>query len=153
MIDQVADLPASKRPSPGDIIAVETEKGTRHIQVTHLRSPYPDVVRAIRPARDVESPEAIAQGATAFVAMVELGRALRDGAVSTKVVCHATIPAEHRQFPTFWLPIRNKAGDVVYWWTWDGGELKVAPETADGGVPLREIVPITTLRARLAELG
>ena len=141
------------KPQPGDVIAVETDRGTRYIQVTHLRSPYPDVIRAIRPPLGADAAEDIAKGATAFVAMVELGRALRDEMIATRVIGHATIPPDNRAFPTFRLPIRNKAGEIVYWWTWDGEGLSVAPGAADMDIPIREIVPTEALRQRLAGLG
>jgi len=138
--------------SPGDILAVETGNGTRHVQVTHIRAPYPDVLRAIEPA-DAETPEAIAKGKTAFVAMVELARAMRDARLTTKVIGHGTIPTSDRGFPTFRLPIRNKAGEIIYWWTWDGEGLTVSPEAGETDLPIREILPVQELRKRLADLG
>lgn len=138
--------------SPGDVLAVETENGTRHVQVTHVRAPYPDVLRAMDPATTGNA-EAIAQGSTAFVAMVELARALRDERFPIRVIGHATIPAQDRPFPTFRLPIRNKAGDIVYWWTWDGEGLTVSPDAGDTDLPIREITPVYELRKRLAGLG
>lgn len=141
------------RLSPGDVVAVETEAGARHVQVTHLRAPYPDVLRAIEPQPGAKTPEEIAKGGTAFTVMVELARALRDDAVSTKMVGHATIPQEDRPFPNFRLPIRNRGGEIVYWWTWDGDGLSVAPEAGDTDLPIREIVSVEGLRKRLAALS
>lgn len=138
--------------SPGDILAVETESGTRHVQVTHIRAPYPDVLRAIEPD-GTDNPEAIAKGKTAFVAMVELARTIRDERLPTRVIGHATIPAGDRGFPTFRLPIRNKAGEIVYWWTWDGEGLTVSPEAGETDLPIREIMPVQELRKLLAALG
>lgn len=139
--------------SPGDILAIETARGTRYAQVTHLRAPYPDVLRAIRPTPGAGTPETIAKGATAFVAMVELGRALRDEAVSVKVVGSAAIPQADRAFPKFRLPIRNRAREIVYWWLWDGDGLSVAPEDGGGDLPIREIMPVAALRERLEALA
>ena len=140
------------RLAPGDIVAVDTTNGLRHVQITHLRAPYPDVLRAIDPT-GAERPEDIAKGKTAFIAMVELGRALRDDTVATRIIGHATIPQNDRAFPTFRLPIRNKAGEIVYWWTWDGEGLSVAPEAGETDFPIREILPVGALRKRLANLG
>lgn len=140
------------RLAPGDIVAVDTTNGLRHVQITHLRAPYPDVLRAIDPT-GAERPEDIAKGKTAFIAMVELGRALRDDTVATRIIGHATIPQNDRAFPTFRLPIRNKAGEIVYWWTWDGEGLSVAPEAGETDLPIREILPVGALRTRLANLG
>lgn len=140
------------RLSPGDIVSVETESGLRHVQITHLRAPYPDVLRAIEPMGS-DQPEDIAKGKTAFIAMVELARALRNERVGTMLIGHATIPQEDRAFPIFRLPIRNKAGEIVYWWTWDGEGLSVAPDAGDTNLPIREILPVEELRKRLADLG
>jgi len=137
--------------SPGDIVAVETRAGTRHVQVTHLRAPYPDVLRAIN-SNGATTPEDIAKGETAFVAMVEMTRALRDADLPTKIIGHATIPQRDRPFPMFRLPIRNRAGEIVYWWSWDGEGLEVAPEVGDTNLPIREIMPMDVLRERLADL-
>lgn len=144
---------ANKRLSPGDILALDTGNGVRHVQITHLRAPYPDVLRAIEPINETADPEEIAQGKTAFTAMVELGRALSDDKVSTKVVGHATIPQECRPFPKFRLPIRNREGEIVYWWMWDGEGLSVAPEAGDTDLPIREILTIDNLRLRLSRLS
>lgn len=142
-----------QRLSPGDIVAIETPNGVRHVQVTHLRAPYPDVLRAIEPVPAAETPEQIAKGKTAFIAMVELASAFRDTTVSTRVVGHATIPQDCRAFPKFRLPIRNRVGEIVYWWTWDGEGLAVAPEAGETDLPIREILPFDLLRERLAALG
>tara|TARA_R110002012_G_scaffold85709_3_gene213612 strand:- start:5752 stop:6207 length:456 start_codon:yes stop_codon:yes gene_type:complete len=144
--------PDTPRPAPGDVLAIQTASGTRHAQVTHARSPYPDVIRAIRPNDGASSPEEIAKGETAFVAMVELGRALREETANVTVIGHATVPSADRNFPVFRLPIRNKAGEVIYWWTWDGEGLNVAPEGMDSTMPIREILPSKTLQSRLAAL-
>lgn len=137
---------------PGDIVEIETEAGVRHVQVTHLRAPYPDVLRAIAPNPAAANPVEIAKGKTAFTAMVELSRALRDDSVAMRVIGHATIPQEHRAFPTFRLPIRNRDGEIVYWWMWDGEGLTVAPEAAETDLPIREILPVAELKKRLAVL-
>jgi len=139
------------RLSPGDIIAVETARGTRHVQVTHLHPPYPDVLRAIAPNGAIE-PVDIAKGHTSFTAMVELAAALGEQSLSIKIVGHATIPQADRVFPKFRVPIRNKAGDIVYWWTWDGEGLSVAPDETSTGLPIREVLPLKALRHRLAEI-
>ncbi|MDU8945719.1 hypothetical protein [Ovoidimarina sediminis] len=146
MTDLVSD-----RLSPGDIVAIETGAGTAHVQITHLRAPYPDVLRAIRP-NGASAPDEIAKGETAFVAMVELARALKKQSASVRVIGHATIPKADRAFPVFRMPIRNKAGEIVYWWTWDGDGLSVSPEAGDTDLPIREIMTVSALCERLALL-
>ncbi len=141
------------RIAPGDIIAIETAAGTRHVQITHLRAPSPDVLRAIAPEAGAEGATAIAKGKTAFTAMVELARALRDEAAAVRVIGHATIPQESRAFPLFRLPIRNREGEIVYWWTWDGEGLAVSPDAGETDLPIREILPFDLLKERLSRLA
>ncbi len=143
---------APEGPVPGDIIEFATDAGPRHAQVTHLRAPYPDVFRAIAPNPAATTPAEIAKGKTAFTAMVELGSALRHDGAALRVIGHATIPQESRAFPTFRLPIRNRDGEIVYWWMWDGEGLSVAPEAEETDLPIREILPVVELKKRLADL-
>ena len=143
---------APEGPVPGDIIEFDTDAGPRHAQVTHLRAPYPDVLRAIAPNPTATTPAEIANGKTVFTAMVELSRGLRDNGSALRVIGHATIPGESRAFPTFRLPIRNRDGEIVYWWMWDGEGLMVAPEAGETDLPIREILPVAELKKRLAVL-
>lgn len=143
----------SDKLAPGDIVAIGTSSGPRHVQVTHVRPPYPDVVRAIRPVEGARSKDEIARGDTAFAAMVELAKAIDDGTAKTTVIGRAAVPERYRGFPVFRLPIRNKAGEIVYWWHWDGEGLTVAPEGGDSDLPIREVLPMARLEARLADLS
>lgn len=140
------------RLKPGDILAFETQKGARYAQVTHLRAPYPDVLRVLNPVQGTASAEELAKGETAFVAMVELGKAMQDDTARPRVIGSAAIPQAHKDFPTFRLPIRNKAGEIVYWWMWDGDGLSVAPDDVDMVLPIREVMPVSVLMERLAAL-
>jgi len=152
MSEETVKAGPSAKLAPGDIVAIKTDAGMRHVQVTHARAPYPDVVRAILPDDSARSPAEIASGGTAFAAMVELARSLKEEPETTAVVGRAAVPDHLRAFPTFRVPIRDRSGAVVYWWTWDGEGLDVAPEAADTDMPLREILPIAVLRTRLAGL-
>jgi len=153
MSDNIQTTETPPRLAPGDIIAIDTAAGVRHVQVTHLRAPYPDVLRAIRPTSGAEAANEIAAGDTAFCGMVELARAFHDDGGAVRRRGHATIPEADRAFPLFRLPIRNRAGEIVYWWTWDGDSLSVAPEAAASDLPIREVLPLTALSDRLEALG
>lgn len=152
MPERTAEQDRGATLAPGDVIALDTPSGTRHVQVTHAQAPYPDVVRAIHPVKDANEPAKIAGGKTAFAAMVELSRSLCEKPQTTSLIGRADIPEACRAYPTFRVPIRNREGEIVYWWTWDGEGLAIAPPATDTDLPLREVIPIETLRARLAEL-
>lgn len=139
--------------APGDILEISTDAGPRHVQVTHVRAPYPDVVRAIAPVSGARSADEIARGDTVFTAMVELSRALSEEGAQARPIGHAPLPEAARTFPLFRLPIRNRDGEIVYWWHWDGEGLSVAPDAGDSDLPIREVMPMARLRARLAALA
>ena len=66
----------------------------------------------------------------------------------------AEIPEDHRVFPTFRMPIRDKQGNIVYWWFWDGRGLSYDTEldAATADLPMREVLTGQRLLALLAEL-
>lgn len=58
---------AAAPPAPGDVLAIDTPAGPRHLQVTHVRLPYPDLMRAIRPVIGAATAQEIAKGETVFL--------------------------------------------------------------------------------------
>jgi hypothetical protein len=62
--------------------------------------------------------------------------------VTYEVLGNHDVPAEHRDFPTFRMPIRDKQGEIVYWWFWDGRGLSYDVEltTAQEALPMREVM-------------
>lgn len=143
---------AATRLSPGDVVAIRTERGVRHVQVTHARAPHPDVIRAMRPATSGSELERIAAGRTAFVAMVELGRVLSASADACWRMGRAPVPAADQAFPTFRLAIRDRTGAIVYWWRWDGEGLAVDGDDPAPDLPIREVLAFDRLQMRLASL-
>ena len=138
---------------PGDVIAIPTEAGRRYVQVTHRRAPYADVVRALDVAGEATSAEGAARGRTVFTAMAELGGAVGDEG-GARVLGPAPIPAADRDYPAFRVAIRNKAGEILYWWTWADGALSVAEPEEGDGMPVREVMSLDALAKRLAaEVG
>ncbi|PHP65997.1 hypothetical protein CSC94_16770 [Zhengella mangrovi] len=139
---------------PGDIVEIETPGGPAHVQVIHDHPSYPEVVRVLtglQTARPADL-EALARQETRFIAMLPLGRALETGRVRGTRLGTAAIPAECKAFPTFRMPIRDRQGNVVYWWLWDGEGLSHAGDlTAEQALlPIREVMPAETFVARLA---
>jgi hypothetical protein len=144
-------LPLPEHLRPGDILAIDTDQGCRFVQVTHARSPYPSVLRAIVPSSAYQVTD-ISKCDTAFVAMVELTSLQISDSVKVRYVGYGEIPAHERAFPTFRLPIRNKSGDILYWWAWDGDGLKISQEAANAEMPLREVLTTENLCKRLCNL-
>jgi hypothetical protein len=144
-------LPFPDQLRPGDILAVDTDQGNRFVQITHTRSPYPSVLRALLPPSSYRVTD-ISKCDTAFIAMVELTNLQTSDAVKVRYVGYGEVPVNAQTFPTFRLPIRNKAGDILYWWTWDGDGLSICPEAANSDMPIREVLTTENLRKRLCNL-
>lgn len=129
---------------PGDVVEIEVGQKKAYAQITHYHSSYPPVVRALnglhnkRPS-DVD---ALVAGKTRFIAMIPLVTALTRAGASFEVVGQFEIPAEHQDFPTFRMPIRDKKGEIIYWWLWDGRGLSYDIEltTAQDALPMREVM-------------
>lgn len=133
----------------GDVIAVETGSGPRFVQVTHCRAPYGEVVRAIEADDGARTPGEIAGGRTLFVAIAELRGALQKDDGTVRVLGNAPVPSSAAQYPIFRVPIRNRAGQILYWWTWDGEALSVAQPDQGAHLPVREVLSAPNLAAKL----
>jgi len=129
---------------PGDVIEIDVSGRKAHVQVTHLHASYPPVVRAIKGLHEngADDAAAVAGGATKFVAMIPLQTALERAGVRYANLGQAEIPEDHRVFPTFRMPIRDKQGNIVYWWFWDGRGLSYDTEldAAAANLPMREVL-------------
>lgn len=146
--------PQSPRLSPGDLVEVETPQGLAYLHLSHEAPPYPSVVRvlarncAARPA-DLA---ALAAGPAEFVCLVPLAEILARGVITGRKIAALPLPAEAQAFPLFRTPIRDRAGEVVYWWLWDGTGLRWCGTDTAGieGYPMREIIGAQDLLQRLA---
>ena len=74
--------------------------------------------------------------------MIPLQTALERAGVRYANLGQAEIPEDHRVFPTFRMPIRDKQGNIVYWWFWDGRGLSYDTEldAAAANLPMREVL-------------
>ena len=130
--------------NPGDVIEIEVSDRKAYAQVTHKHPSYPPVVRALeglhtdRPS-DIQE---IVGGPASFIAMIPLGSALLRAGARYEVVGAADIPEDQRAFPTFRMPIRDKHGEIVYWWFWDGRGLSYEADldAVQEKLPLREVM-------------
>ena len=61
------------------------------------------------------------------------------------------LPEDERKFPTFRMPIRDKQGEIVYWWFWDGQGLSYSVEldAIQDSLPLREVMSSARLLQEL----
>ena len=130
--------------TPGDVVEIATNKGKAYVQVTHIHSSYPPVVRALGGLHDSRPGDldALVAGPTRFVGMIPLASALRKLGHDSEVVGHVDVPEDQKPFPTFRMPIRDKKGEIVYWWFWDGRGLSYDVELTEEqkALPLREVM-------------
>lgn len=108
--------------APGDIVEVKTDKGLAYLQVTHTHASYPPVVRFLTgPHKNrPENVTVLTGSAEGPLAMVPLSGVLRKLNLAHTKVGTAEIPQGERKFPTFRMPVRDKQGEIIYWWFWDG---------------------------------
>lgn len=138
---------------PGDIVEIETPGGLAYVQVTHNHPAYSEVVRALPGLHD-SRPGDLAQLAGAessFSAMVPLGGAIETQRIKAERIGSAEIPPRHKPFPTFRMAVRDRKGDVAYWWLWDGEGLRYETELDEEAqsYPLREVMTADTFVAKL----
>lgn len=142
------------RLAPGDIVEVTTPKGLAYVQVTHLHPAYPEVVRALPGLFDAcPDLDALAREPARFVAMVPLEGAIGNGRDGLRKAGSAPVPEADREFPIFRMAIPDRKGGTAYWWFWDGEGLRydMEPGPEAETMPLREVLGIAKLVARLAE--
>ena len=138
--------------SPGDIVEIETGAGLAYVQVTHNHVSYPEVVRGL-PGLHATRPEPVvlARAPTAFTALFPLGSALDQGRIAGSKVASHPVPQSDSTFPTFRMPVRDRQGNVVYWWLWDGEGLRFETDLdpANDRLPMREVMSLDNFMARL----
>ena len=143
--------------APGEVVEIETSAGLAYVQVAHRHQTYPETVRALpglhrsRPA----DPAALAGRPARFTAMIPLAGAVARLGLRAEVVATAPVPEAERRFPTFRMPVRDKQGDVAYWWLWDGDGLTYAVGLSDeqAGLPMREVMSAERFLERLCGPG
>lgn len=143
--------------NPGDIVEIAVGDRKAYAQVTHRHSSYPSVVRAVAGLYD-ERPGDLADlvaAKTRFVAMIPLATALERAGASFTVLGNTDLPEDQRDFPIFRMPIRDKQGEIVYWWFWDGRSLSYDVEltSAQETLPMREVMTGARFLERLARQG
>jgi len=134
---------------PGDIVEVTTDKGLAYVYVTHEHDSYPPAVRLL-PGVHAERPDDIAAHvaqAPFQTAMIPLVSALNRLGLAHRKVGERPLPAAERDFPVFRMPIRDKQGEIIYWWFWDGRGLTYSADLKEQmtSLPMREVISANTL--------
>lgn len=141
---------------PGDIIEVETPKGLAYVQLTHTHPSYPPVVKFLKgPYQSRPDNVTVLAGEAAPIAMVPLTGVLKKLGLKHTRVASAEIPRGERDFPIFRMPIRDKKGEIIYWWFWDGQGLTYSTELMEQQekLPMREIMSSERFLDQLATDG
>lgn len=139
--------------TPGDLVEIDTGHGLAYVLVTHDHASYPPVVRAVSGLHDAppDDPAALAGAAARFTVMIPLTGALRKLGLAHRVA--ARVDVADTAFPTFRTPIRDKQGNIVYWWFWDGQGLTYDTEPGPDrdSLPLREVTSAGHFLAMLTQ--
>jgi len=139
---------------PGDVVEIATTRGFAYLQVTHLHHAYPEIVRALPGLHEIrpDSFDLLVNLPTRFTVITPLAAGLSHGHLTGGMIGRFPIPRSDQDFPIFRTPIRDRKGQVVYWWSWDGDSLcHVDCGTQSENYPIREVVHPEGLQARLAE--
>ena len=138
---------------PGDIVEIETSAGLAYVQLTHTHPSYPPVVKFLKGPFQ-KRPEAVTVLAreASPIAMVPLSGVLKKLGLKHARVGTVEIPRAEREFPIFRMPIRDKKGEIIYWWFWDGEGLRydADPDASTNDMPLREITTADALLEKLS---
>ena len=129
---------------PRDVVEIAIGQQKAYAQMIHNHPSYPPVVRALDGLRDKHPADldSVVAGKTRFVAMIPLATALPRAGSEIENLGTFDIPEEHRAFPTFRMPIRDKQGEIVYWWFWDGRGLSYDVELSEAqeSLPIHEVM-------------
>lgn len=123
--------------APGDLVELRFVEGVARGRVDMVARPYP-------PAITFEPHEVDAPGppVETITLLVSLDAAARSGRVQ-KIGWAPPAP------PRFRVPVRDRSGQVLYEWVWDGVRLQLPETKIRSRWPLREIVPYDRVWARL----
>ena len=139
----------------GDVVEVATEGGLAYLQVTHLHPAYPEVVRVLAGLHETRPDDLnlLVNLPTRFHAITPLAAGISGGQLTGELVGRIAVPDSDREFPQFRTPIRDRSGEIVYWWLWDGETLSHvnAGDASAAELPIREVVGFDALLRRLGE--
>ncbi len=136
------------RIAAGDVVEVALDAGYVYGRVLLVPHAYPPAI-AFEPRLHDRPLDEVGQdrfGPTPMTVLCPLENALAEGKVR---IVGRTSAGRSTGDTLFSVPVRDRAGRVLYAWTWNGEELAL-PEDGDArNLPVREIVNLGDLAARL----
>ncbi|WP_299754730.1 hypothetical protein [uncultured Boseongicola sp.] len=136
----------------GDIVEIETMNGLIYAQITHDHPSYPPVVVVFDGAFDrrPDHTQSITGRPPRFTALISLASALSRLGKQVTLLANEQVSDP---FPIFRTPVRDKLGEIIYWWLWDGRSLAVDTGTSgpNRDAPLREVMGAAEFWRRLED--
>ena len=140
----------------GDVVEIQIDNRLVYVQITHQHASYPPVVRVAygRFARRPADSAALFDNASAFTTMIPLESTIARLSLKSEIVSHADLQSKIQPFPTFRMPIRDKRGQTMYWWLWNGESLSydAGNDVANSDLPLREVMSSERFLKQLIEM-
>lgn len=140
--------------SAGDLIEIEIKSGLTYLQVTCLHPSYPEVIRHIEGVY-VNRPsdlELLTTQQSKILGMAPIAKLIESGSIIGRKIGAVKIPQNYTVFPTFQMPIRDKQGQVIYWWFWDGDGIWYESDqktVKHYNFPIREVMTANMLLQRI----
>lgn len=141
----------------GAIVEIRTAAGLAYAQYTNHHPSYGEVVR-ILPGLHEQRPDDFAwlvQSEGGTHVLLPLKKAVgRDGA-PLAVVGWQPVPPSQKRFPTFRMAVRDRQGNIVYWWLWDGAMIWHQKELSSDQqqLPFRAVLSLDELIKQVQEGG
>ena len=128
--------------TPGDIFELRLAEGIAYGQVLATGPAYPPAVAFLSSLCAAPLPDPVASLGESEVTILLVPLT---GTDDLRVVGRA-VP---RLVPQFRVPVRDRAGRVLYDWLWDGDGISLPPDAETARLPVREIVSLRELAGRL----
>lgn len=136
------------RIAAGDVVEVALDAGYVYGRVLLVPHAYPPAI-AFEPRLHDHPLDKVGDdrfGAAPMTVLCPLENALADGKVR---IVGRTSGGRSADDTLFSVPVRDRAGRVLYEWTWNGEELALPDDGDARHLPVREIVSLAELATRL----
>ena len=137
--------------APGSIVEIELTSGFGYVEVCHLHDTYPEVLKVCTKkfAEPVEIPQALVFDQ---ICIFPLTMVIASGKLPGKII-YENVGNNSRfnkapSFPLFKFAVRDKDGEELYWWLWDGENLELAgKDTVLSDLPERRVMLLNEFSA------